>query len=487
MRTSRLFLITALLLMLCSALAHAQTPSPETGGTDVPGLDILGHGYDVFDRYADQNSIKPYALFDWVDKSKSGIKDFWAPEYVILKNLSSHSQNTISGMSGREYSKALAAKVGLSVNAFFFKGSVESGFKIQTNSLERNYHVTYMDVTKKWLIQFDDRGNNYLSVLNARFKRDLDEMPPNLLFETYGTHYIFSAVLGGRADFTSHTTMTKKMKKKEIEAATRVRFQRVTGKTSFAAGNESKLEESNTRTNLYVIGGNSEYAGDIRNSEQYRLWADGIAQMPVLVDFVDDKSLAPIWSLTENKERRSELEQAFQELCNAYPLPAETASTPADVAFQSEQLEGFYTIQQKVNRRYVDAWIKGGSKDYRLVTRNWQNDATQQWRIMPVEGDPDTYTIQQKINMRYVDAHENGKHDYGLVTRRAQSNDTQKWIILPVEGEPNTYRIQQKSNRRYVDAWIKGGSKDFRLVTRSWQNDDTQKWVILKAGNNSTQ
>jgi hypothetical protein len=50
-----------------------------------------------------------------------------------------------------------------------------------------------------------------------------------------------------------------------------------------------------------------------------------------------------------------------------------------NINFDSEEvLAGVYTIQQKVNGRYVDAYV-WSSEDYRLVTREPQNDDTQKW------------------------------------------------------------------------------------------------------------
>jgi len=46
------------------------------------------------------------------------------------------------------------------------------------------------------------------------------------------------------------------------------------------------------------------------------------------------------------------------------------------------QLSGVYTIQQKSNGRYMDA--HEGSRDNSVVTRDRQNNATQQWIIRPL-------------------------------------------------------------------------------------------------------
>ena len=131
-----------------------------------------------------------------------------------------------------------------------------------------------------------------------------------------------------------------------------------------------------------------------------------------------------------------------------------------------------YTIQQKSNNRFMDAYEKS-SKDFSLTTRPSQNNNTQRWIILPLGND--TYTIQQKSNGRFMDAHQKSARDYSIVTRPPQNDDTQRWIILPLGND--TYTIQQKSNGRFMDAHLKS-TRDFSIVTRPPQNDDTQRWII---------
>ena len=42
------------------------------------------------------------------------------------------------------------------------------------------------------------------------------------------------------------------------------------------------------------------------------------------------------------------------------------------------------------------------------------------------------YTVQQKINDRFVDAWEGPERDFAVVTRPVQNNDTQRWAIKPL-------------------------------------------------------
>jgi len=135
------------------------------------------------------------------------------------------------------------------------------------------------------------------------------------------------------------------------------------------------------------------------------------------------------------------------------------------------KLKGIYTIQQKKNGQFVDA--HEGVNDNSMVTRNKQNNETQQWVFKQMGRN--TFTIRQKSNGRYVDAHEDS-NDNSIVTRKRQNNNSQLWVLTLVG--IRTYTIQQKSNGRYVDSHE--GVNDNSMVTRNKQNNDTQKWIIRK-------
>ena len=106
--------------------------------------------------------------------------------------------------------------------------------------------------------------------------------------------------------------------------------------------------------------------------------------------------------------------------------------------------------------------------------QRWTNEKWDNYLIPPTTT-AGTYTIQQKVNDRYLDAYETSSSDYRAVTRTIQNNDSQKWIIKRLSGDE--YTIQQKGNNRYLDA-SKKSKKDYRAVTRTAQNDDSQKWIL---------
>jgi len=133
---------------------------------------------------------------------------------------------------------------------------------------------------------------------------------------------------------------------------------------------------------------------------------------------------------------------------------------------------GLYLIHQKNSHRYLDAY-EDSNHDFSMVTRTFQNNTSQQWLILYLGND--TYTIQQQSNQRFADAHESSSNDYSAVTRTPQNNDTQRWILTPQSD--GTYTIQQLINGRFLDAYEEAGN-DYSVVTREAQNNDSQRWIL---------
>lgn len=142
--------------------------------------------------------------------------------------------------------------------------------------------------------------------------------------------------------------------------------------------------------------------------------------------------------------------------------------------------QGNYTIQQKSNKRFMDAH-ELSSKDFSVVTRPAQNNNTQRWSLTPVGT---VYTIQQRSNGRFMDAHESSANDFSVVTRTAQNNDTQRWVAIHSPYHLSTYTFQQLYNGRFMDAHESSG-QDYSAVTRTAQNNNSQRWIVIPLGDNT--
>ncbi len=142
-------------------------------------------------------------------------------------------------------------------------------------------------------------------------------------------------------------------------------------------------------------------------------------------------------------------------------------------------LQGAFTIQQKSNHRYLDAY-ESSNRDFEVVTRKSQNNNTQRWELTPVGR---VYSIRQASTGRFLDAYGSASKDFSAVTRNAQNNDTQLWIVTHLDNTLGQYTIQQLNNGRFLDAHVFAG-KDFDVVTRAAQFNDTQNWSLIPLGNN---
>ena len=292
-----------------------------------PGQDIVGYGYDVFGKFADNESKKKYPIFKWGANEVKIINssEYNIPKGIVLENIGKKEKTTVSGSSEREYAKSYGGSVGMEANGLMFGGSVSAAFSKTSGGASRSFYSTIRDANRIWRISVSELVDAK-QYLDPDFKKNLETMPVDKLFSLYGTHYIASAYLGGRADYTTTTKISEKYSISDISTTVSASYGVVSANASTNKSEQQKSIMSNTKTKLTVTGGNAEYAGNIENFDAYKLWAGGIRTRPVLCDF-EKGSLIPIWLLTSNQARQNELEKAFEEMCKINPLPAYVGNT----------------------------------------------------------------------------------------------------------------------------------------------------------------
>lgn len=449
-------------------------------GIQTPGLDVLGYGYDVFGMYADQKSKKRYCLFRYDNYTDIPIGSYFykVPRYVFLENISKHNTKTVSGESIRDYSRSLSVQAGLNVETMFFKGAISSSYDMNESKTEQKFYFTYMDANVKWRVSFDERSMaNLKDILDPQFKKDLETMSPQDLFRFYGTHYIASAYLGGRADYVTETTITGSTKTQDIAVAVEASYKAVSGNASTSVSTSQSARNSQTKSELTVVGGNSQYANNIQDPETYRLWADGIESMPVLCDF-DNNSLKPIWDFCETPSRRALLQAAFDELCAKNPLPEAFVNLRA-VADKS------YMIKNKAFSRYFDfagfhtnAENKPGAK-LQIAPKDGNSHKGQGfdrvYRILPNEMEPEWVAICPQHADLVLDI-AGGSFQPGAPLQMwnySKDNIAQQFKLEPVDGEADTYYIKTKN-----DFCIESQGNSPSVVIGRFHGTDNQKWVF---------
>lgn len=310
--------LTLLIIILCPAILFADNELPK----NYPGKNIIGKGYNVFGEFANNKSIQPYPLFDFSKMSKSQSQGYQVPNRVFLKEVNEHIIETVEGHSVNEYITNLSNDVGLELDAFVFQASFDKQFTEDSKSNSEVFYYTYMDLNTKWQISLDSRNIDTLkNYLDPQFEADLANMDPASLFKEYGTHFISSAYIGGRIDYSSTTFTSEESQITEIKTAIKGKYKALSGEISDDQIYDKTLTELNTTTRLSVVGGSSEFTRDIQNNEQYEAWAASLNSKPALCGF-DRRSLKPIWLLCATEARAKELEDYFNSIIlPKHPLP----------------------------------------------------------------------------------------------------------------------------------------------------------------------
>ncbi len=316
-----------------------------------PGNDIIGKGYNVFGQFANNKSIQPYPLFDFSKMSQRQSQGYTLPKRVFLKEVNEHIIETVEGSSVSEYVSNLSQDAGLDFDAFVFKASFEDHFDKKTENNSSLFYYTYMDLNTKWQVSLDSRNIDTLkNYLDSQFKADLKSMSPESLFREYGTHFISSAYIGGRIDYSSTTQTTEESVITEVKTAIGGKYKALSGELSNEEIYDAQLRKYNTSTRLSVVGGAAEFTRDIKNHQQYEDWAASLTNKPALCGF-DNRSLKPIWLLCSNPTRAKQLEDYFNNsLLTKHPLPIYFERDPildnnAIVQRYSAYLVGFQIIK----------------------------------------------------------------------------------------------------------------------------------------------
>jgi hypothetical protein len=466
-----LLVMAAMLIQLTTTKAQNQL---------APGLDIVGYGYNIFGKFADNESLKPYQLFRLGDDRvvPVGGRRYDVPQFVMLENIAKKEVTEIYGSNEREYSKNFGASVGLEIEAAVFGASVNTAIEKSWGGKERNFFHTIRDANRTWRIGIDRRAN-LRDLLEPDAKNDIDKMDPAELFDLYGTHFIASAYLGGRADYTTVTRITEKYNEQDIKVAVSAKYKVVSANVETNFSSKEKEIDSNTRIDLTVTGGNSEYAGNIKDYNMYKLWADGIRELPVLCDF-EKGSLRPIWDLAGDPTRKAQLEAAFNELIKRYPIPEAIADL---VAIKNEA----FMVKSKSAGLYWDfsgfnekAEKKGGK--LKIWPKDNNSNSNQGFdrvfRIIPHEMEAGWVYIQPQHTNHVLDV------TGGVTTPNAEiqlwdmgkTNIAQQFRMEPVDREPNTYYIKAKHSNLYLEVPKK--EQGTIIIQNKFTGADNQKWVF---------
>ena len=280
----------------------------------MPGLDVLGWGYDVFDgEYASSKSTtRP--LFDFADMMEKQAKThtYMIPRDVNFQELLEYTGKSITGKTIQEHQTQLLQQTGVSGAYMGFKASLEVSFQRSTFRRSMYEYTTYVDLLQRWRLTLPDYAT-LSSMLKPNVAEDIKSLLAEDLFEKYGTHYLWGIIVGARAEYSSATNTQKLESKESLAIDAQASYEAFVSGTSNTEIEESVAEfRKNSSTKVITKGGNPAYRLDIRGHGNYDRWTASTEEWPAFVDFAD-KGLCPIWELCTDESRKGELKEAYRE------------------------------------------------------------------------------------------------------------------------------------------------------------------------------
>ena len=294
----------------CSKIEELPGPyDPIDNPEDINGLENLGSGYDVFEKYADVSQVKAQIL-DYTKLNDDGL--------IEKKTLEHSTFHTSAGTSITEYSQSLKISVGLSGSYMFFSGSVKTNFSSNRYCYDSYSFATYHSMINKYQLRLptDWNGDDLKPYLRSQAKSKLNDptVSAQEIFDIYGTHCLTGLVVGGRLDY-SVSARTRDLKESvSIGVYAEASFSKGFGSGSLNTEviNETEYNQfaQSMEKHLEVYGGSSELGQHIINKDDYDAWINSIDNNLIFCNFTQN-GLIPVWEFCDDDARKAELQTAY--------------------------------------------------------------------------------------------------------------------------------------------------------------------------------
>jgi hypothetical protein len=209
--------------------------------------------------------------------------------------------------------RKIAAEAGVSGSYEGFSGSIDA-----------KYNYTDQVVTKLHFmkISFLISGNR-LSIREGRaglkknftptFADALKAASPDELFEDYGTHIATAVMTVAKAEYFCRSSETSQLSSSEFEAAATGKYQQLGGSvegrasTTVSAASEQKDVVGNE--SISTPGGDASLAAKLSSTGGWSEWAATCQDLPAFLSF---DVLVPVWDLTDDAKRKSQIRDAYR-------------------------------------------------------------------------------------------------------------------------------------------------------------------------------
>lgn len=295
-----------------SKLLHLESGLDEN---TLPGVSIIGAGYDPFAGYASPHYVVDVNIFNWKDAPQDTFtylgKTYKKPAAVGAIAYSDSSSSNIVGADIQSYQEKLGASVKVDGSYSFFSGSISTEFGSESLTKSEYEFSRFQESIGTWALDLT-LDSKIRELLNETFRTELDGLDTSDtdacqdFFRRYGSHILTGVVLGGRALRTASTNKYTVDKKYDLsvtaEEAFRFAIAQVSAEEKAQYLSAVSSFNTNSSVNQNTIGGNPELGDGVFNGQNstFAQWSKSVIEDPVFVEFTAVNPFTPIWELCVN-------------------------------------------------------------------------------------------------------------------------------------------------------------------------------------------
>lgn len=306
-----------------------QFAALHAGKLPLPGLELLGCGYNVFGEFASRSSCMR-RLFDpekcrLVRQFDTGAGNYWHYDIVTAHLLDRASRWSIVGQSALEMCESLTVRAGIEGGYAGFWGTLESEYSRQQTTNMYSAFANVVDVTQCWQLGLND-VDALREYLYDDIRHAIDTWEPGRLFAELGVHFVNGVVMGGRLSQMSCTDTFTMKTETELKVAAEAHYLDFIGaEGGVATASQIAQFQSISDVSISTVGGEPTLGGGtIVDQASYQRWKNTIRDKAGFIDFPElatHKPLRPLSTLAADPARRAALDQAAAVYMASHPNP----------------------------------------------------------------------------------------------------------------------------------------------------------------------
>lgn len=412
---------------------------PSSKHLHIPGLDdCLGHGYDVFGKYASPDFLKAQ-IFDlssegFVDQqvyddslpqvrsNVAGAFTTLPTELKLIYAMPPRVQFTALYEPDLEYStggsmsaeqKTLAANVNIQGSYGLFSGEFSARYDSSVASLSTARFYSMTAVIRYYNLSLVNYPLDLRSFVIPDVRKTLNDasITPAQIFDKYGTHYLYAVTIGSKIVYGQTVDTSKTTTGYDAAVEMQAKYGEPGAEIGGSAGvkvTQSNEQATDSMTVKFYGAGISDAQIDAMDQTLNAAQAQASAPAstsataagsaadptvpgpldclkegwhnPTLIDFPED-ALKPIWELCDTPARQQELQKAFAAYAQTHPsiLGGTAELTPMYLQSATEAGSTYYRLSANRTDAVVDkvSWSSGsGTPGPALYLFNEQKTGT---------------------------------------------------------------------------------------------------------------